>query len=129
MWSTPAGMCMFIMMAAPTTRFPEWINQVTDWGITSEELHLAGERIANLRMAFEVREGNNPAKRHVPDRITGAGAAVQKSGPLEGITVDADTMQRDFLAACDWDQESSAPSRAKLESLGLADVAEAIGAR
>ncbi len=124
-----AGMCMFIMMAAPTTRFPEWINQVTDWGITSEELHLAGERIANLRMAFEVREGNNPAKRHVPDRITGAGAAVQKSGPLEGITVDAETMQRDFLAACDWDQESSAPSRAKLESLGLADVAEAIGAR
>ena len=60
------GMCMFIMSAAPTDRFPGWINQVTDWGITAEELQKAGERIGNLRMAFEVREGNNPAKRAVP---------------------------------------------------------------
>ena len=123
------GMCMFIMMAAPTTRFPEWINQVTDWGVTPEELQLAGERIANLRMAFEVREGNNPAKREVPARMIDAGAAMQSSGPLKDISVDMATMQRDFLAACDWDQETTAPSRKKLESLGLKDVADAIRAR
>ncbi|MCY3886458.1 MAG: aldehyde ferredoxin oxidoreductase family protein [Chloroflexi bacterium] len=122
------GMCMFIMSAAPTDRFPEWINQVTDWGITAEELQKAGERIGNLRMAFEVREGNNPAKRAVPARVTGAGDAVQTVGPLENVTIDVDTMQRDFLSACDWDQESTVPSRAKLEELGLKDVADVVHA-
>ena len=122
------GMCMFIMSAAPTDRFPEWINQVTDWGITAEELQKAGERIGNLRMAFEVREGNNPAKRAVPARVTGAGDAAQTVGPLEGVMIDVDTMQRDFLAACDWDQETTLPSRAKLEELGLKDVADVVHA-
>ena len=97
--------------------------------MTPEELQLAGERIANLRMAFEVREGNNPAKREVPARMIDAGAAMQSSGPLKDISVDMATMQRDFLAACDWDQETTAPSRKKLESLGLKDVADAIRAR
>jgi aldehyde:ferredoxin oxidoreductase len=123
-----AGMCMFIMSAAPTDRFAEWVNQVTGWGVTPEELQKTGERIGNLRMAFEVREGNNPAKREVPARMIGTGDAVQTTGPLEGVTVDADTMQNDFLAACGWDPETTIPSRAKLEELGLKDVADVVHA-
>ena len=120
------GMCQFIMMAAPTDRFPEWINQVTGWGMTGEELQQAGERIANLRMAFEVREGNNPRDRHVPSRLWGGDGAVQTTGPLEGVTLDIDTLEKDYLSACGWDTETCAPTRAKLESLGLADVADAL---
>ena len=122
-----AGMCMFIMMAAPTDRFPEWINQVTGWGITGEELQAAGERIANLRLAFSLREGDVPVKRDVNDRIYGGGEWQQKVGPLDGVTLDVKTLEEDFLRACEWDAETMTPSRGKLESLGLTDVAEALG--
>ena len=121
------GMCQFIMMAAPTDRFPEWINKVTGWEITGDELQQAGERIANLRMAFEVREGNNPRARYVPGRLTGNEGTAQTVGPAEG---------RPGRRGVDGGGLPSAPvtgtattarrGRAKLESLGLADVADAL---
>ena len=86
----------------------------------------AGERIANLRMAFEVREGNNPRERHVPARLWGGDGAAQTTGPLEGVTLDVETLETDYLGACGWDTENCTPSRSKLESLGLADVADAL---
>ncbi len=121
-----AGMCLFIMMCAPTDNYPKWINQVTGWNITGTDLQRAGERIQNLRMAFTVREGINPAKRQVPARMWSSKAANQTSGPLVGVEVDGATLQRDFLQACDWDPETTRPSRAKLESLGLKDVADVL---
>ena len=120
------GMCQFIMMAAPTDRFPEWINQVTGWEMTGDDLQQAGERIANLRMAFEVREGNNPRARHVPGRIYGGEGTAQTTGPLEGVMLDVEKMETDYLSACGWDTENCTPSREKLESLGLSDVADVL---
>jgi aldehyde:ferredoxin oxidoreductase len=114
------------MMPAPTDRFPQWVNQVTGWDITGDDLQAAGERIANLRMAFTVREGDNPKARFISDRIWGGGDTVQQTGPLAGVTVDIETLENDFLNACDWDTETCVPSRDKLESLGLKDVADAL---
>jgi aldehyde:ferredoxin oxidoreductase len=121
------GMCMFIGMMAPTERYPEWINAVTGWNMTGDELQVSGERIANLRMAFGLREGDNPKERFVSDRIWGGGDTQQKTGPLAGVTLDIETLENDFLKACDWDLQSCAPSRGKLESLGLRDVADVLG--
>ena len=114
-----AGHCQFVMMAANTANIPEWINMTTGWDMTKEELLEVGERIANMRMAFEVREGGNPTKRHVPER---AYAAVLKEGPHADFGLDTATLEREYMAACDWDPETAKPSPAKLESLGLADV-------
>ncbi len=122
-----AGICMFVGMIAPTERYPQWINAVTGWNITGDELQAAGERIANLRQAFGIREGDNPKERFVSDRIWGGGDTQQKTGPLAGVTLDIETLENDFLQACDWDVQSCAPSRGKLESLGLKDVADALG--
>ena len=120
-----SGMCYFIYSMSPTERIPEWINLVTGWDTTHEELNEVGERIANLRMAFAVKHGNNPGARKVPGRILGE--PPQTTGPHEGFTVDLDTMKREWFDEAGWDQATSAPSREKLESLGLADVAEALG--
>lgn len=120
-----AGMCYFIYTMSPTDRIPEWINLVTGWDTTHEELNEVGERIANLRMAFAVKHGNNPAGREVPGRILGEPA--QTAGPHEGYTIDLETMKNEWFDLAGWDRESSTPSREKLESLGLADVAEALG--
>jgi len=119
-----AGLCSFVTMCGANDQIHEWVNAVTGWDMTIEELRLVGERIANLRMAFEVREGNNPAKRKVPARLLGDPPPAQ--GPHAGFKLDADALQRDFLDACGWDQETCRPSRAKLLELGLADVADAI---
>jgi len=120
------GMCQFIMMAAPTDRFPQWINAVTGWDLSGEDLQLAGERISNLRMAFTVREGDNPRERFAPPRLWGGEGTVQKTGPLADVILDIETLETDFLNACDWDTETCLPSREKLESIGLADVADAL---
>ena len=118
------GTCMFITLTGPDQRIPEWINAVTGWDTTHQELLKTGERIANLRMAFQVREGDNPAQRRIPGRLIGNPPL--EEGPHAGVSLDAETLQREFLAACDWDQQTCKPSRAKLEELGLQDVADAL---
>jgi aldehyde:ferredoxin oxidoreductase len=118
------GTCMFITLSGPNRRIPEWINAVTGWDSTHQELLRTGERIANLRMAFQVREGDNPAQRRVPGRLVGNPALAE--GPHKDFSLDTETLQREFLAACDWDQQTCKPSRAKLEELGLEDVAKVL---
>jgi aldehyde:ferredoxin oxidoreductase len=118
------GTCMFITLAGPNQRIPEWINAVTGWDTTHQELLRTGERIANLRMAFQVREGDNPVQRRIPGRLIGSPPL--EEGPHKGFSLDAETLQREFLAACDWDQQTCKPSRAKLEELGLEDVADVL---
>ena len=120
------GMCQFVMMAANTANIPSWFNAVTGWDMDVDEVLQVGERIANMRMAFEVREGGNPRKRHVPTRVTGETAEATHAGPLLGIKLDTETLEKDFLAACDWDTATCTPSKAKLESLGLKEVAAAL---
>ncbi len=117
------GMCQFVMMAANTANIPAWFNAVTGWDMSIDEAMVVGERIANLRMAYEVREGGNPRKRAVPARITGESGEGTRAGPLEGVRLDTELLESDFLRACDWDVETCTPSKAKLESLGLGDVA------
>ena len=118
------GTCMFITFAGPNQRIPEWINAVTGWDTTHQELLKTGERISNLRMAFQVRERDNPAQRRIPGRLIGSPPL--EEGPHKGLTLDAETLQREFLAACDWDQQACKPSRAKLAELGLQDVADVL---
>ena len=121
-----AGLCAFTVLVGPNHRIPEWINVMTGWDMTREELLRVGERIANLRMAFSFREGDIVTRRHVPGRSFGS--PPQGEGPHAGFTLDVETLEREFLEACDWDIETGRPSRAKLISLGLEDVARQIGA-
>jgi aldehyde:ferredoxin oxidoreductase len=120
------GMCQFVMMAANTSNIPEWLNAVTGWDVNLDEIMEIGERIANLRMAYEVREGGNPRKRAVPTRVTGETTEATHTGPLQGVKLDTETLEVDFLRACDWDTETCKPSRSKLDSLGLPEVAAAL---
>ena len=122
------GMCQFIMMMANTSKMPEWFNAVTGWDMDLDEMMVVGERIANLRMAYEVREGGNPRNRAVPTRVSGVTTEGTSAGPLEGVKLDTERLELDFLNACDWDTTSSKPSKAKLESLGLPEVAMALHA-
>jgi aldehyde:ferredoxin oxidoreductase len=97
------------------------MRAVTGWDITTEELLKAGERIENMRQAFNIREGLNLMKYEVSGRILGK--PPYKAGPLAGVSVDADTLVKDYLVAMDWDVITAKPSEKKLQELGLDDVA------
>jgi aldehyde:ferredoxin oxidoreductase len=117
------GMCLFVYWAFPNVDpIAEFMRAVTGWEVTNEELLKTGERIANIRQAFNIREGLNPLKFKVPDRVIGK--PPKKEGPLAGVTIDEETMDREYLAAMDWDLKTAKPSKKKLQELGLEDVAK-----
>jgi aldehyde:ferredoxin oxidoreductase len=80
-----------------------------------------GDRIAVLRMAFNVREGFRNIDLSLPGRTIGSPPLA--SGPLEGVTVDVDTQVREYLEAMGWDRETGVPTRETLDRLGLDFVA------
>jgi aldehyde:ferredoxin oxidoreductase len=117
------GTCLFVYWAFPNVDpIAEFMRAVTGWEITDDELLKTGERISNLRQAFNIREGLNPLEFKVPDRVLGIPPL--KEGPVAGVTVDEDTMIKEYLTAMDWDFKTAKPSKKKLLDLGLTDVAQ-----
>ena len=117
-----AGVCLFAYLSYDWNFVPEFLAAVTGWDLDTEECYRIGERIANVRQAFNIREGLNPMQFEVPSRLIGD--PPQTEGNVRGITVDIDTQVREYCAAMDWDPETSIPSRDRLINLGLEDVAK-----
>ena len=123
------GTCLIIFLKPtiedPTAQGPfavDIMRAVTGIDRSREELLKAGERIANMRHVFTLREGVNPLDRFVHPRIIGR--PPQKEGPLAGISSDIEAETYWNLGALDWDRVTTKPSKNKLLELGLYDVAE-----
>jgi aldehyde:ferredoxin oxidoreductase len=119
-----AGLCLFGSFGAPLDRnyMLEMMNAVTGWNCTMDDLLKKGERIANIRHVFNLREGINPLKWKVHPRIIGK--PPQKEGPLAGVTADLDHQVQWCLGALDWNKDTTKPSKKKLMDLGMKDIAE-----
>ncbi|MBC7343692.1 MAG: aldehyde ferredoxin oxidoreductase family protein [Clostridia bacterium] len=117
------GFCYFTTYIG---RFPysAIVQAVTGWQVTDEELMRTGERIQNLRQAFNVREGIKPQDFRLPDRAIGKPPL--ESGPLAKITIDIDTMAREYYQAMQWNLSDGRPSLNKLKELGLDSVIAAL---
>jgi aldehyde:ferredoxin oxidoreductase len=100
----------------------DYINAVTGRGYTEAELLKCGERIANIRHLFTLREGINPRELNVHGRIIGRPPF--QDGPLAGVSCDIEGQITENLAALDWDQVTTIPSRRKLLELGMDDIAD-----
>jgi len=114
-----SGLCFF---GNPSKYIVELMSAVTGWDRSMDELLKAGERIANMRHAFNLREGINPLEWPVHPRIMGR--PPQKEGPLTGVTADLEAQVYWNLGALDWDRFTTKPSKKKLLELGLEDVAK-----
>jgi aldehyde:ferredoxin oxidoreductase len=99
-----------------------FMRAVTSWDRSMDELLEAGERIANMRHVFNLREGINPLQREIHPRMIGNPPL--KAGPLANVTVDIKAEIYWNLGALDWDRVTTRPSKKKLMALGLDDVAE-----
>jgi aldehyde:ferredoxin oxidoreductase len=118
-----AGCCMIVYGDGygHVDDFIEAMKVITGWDLTREELLKTGERIDNVRQAFNVREGIKlPYK--FPDRMMGI--PPKKVGMRAGITLSEDELFNEYFEAMDWDRNSGKPSQKKLLELGLPDVAQ-----
>jgi aldehyde:ferredoxin oxidoreductase len=116
------GLCHFGQWPENPELMTGIFNAVTGWNFSWRDMAEAGERIVNLRHAFNLREGINELKRPVPGRIVGK--PPQTIGPLAGVTSDIEAQVYWCLGALDWDRVTTKPSKAKLVALGLDDVAK-----
>ncbi|MCJ7604808.1 MAG: aldehyde ferredoxin oxidoreductase C-terminal domain-containing protein [Dehalococcoidales bacterium] len=118
------GVCM-IIFGWRTARGPyaqPVLNAVTGFNYTPEEVLKCGERIANMRHVFNLREGLNPLEHYIHPRIIGR--PPQQEGPLAGVELDVEHEGWYYLGQLDWDRTTTVPSRKKLLELDMTDVAD-----
>ena len=112
-----AGVCLMPVVFSGCYPLLELINAVTGWDMSVSEALKTGARIQTLRQLFNVREGIIASDVRLPDRM--AGIPPQSSGPLEGITIDIDTLTMEYREAMEWDPKTGKPTEACLTKLGL----------
>jgi aldehyde:ferredoxin oxidoreductase len=118
------GFCLFADLVAPDQMkyLTGFMGTITGWDRSREELLKCGERIANIRHCFNLREGINELHWKMPDRIVGRPPHTE--GPLAGVMADIDAQNYWCLGALDWDRVTTKPSKKKLLELGLNEIAE-----
>lgn len=117
------GLCMFTMI---TGNLP-WVdltNALTGWNMDAKALLACGERIQNLRNAFNLREGLVPADFAPPPRMFGQGDGKLDAGPLRDVVVPIDQLRKDYWGAMSWSPTTGRLSRARAEELGIAGLLE-----
>jgi aldehyde:ferredoxin oxidoreductase len=118
------GLCSYCDWPVPDANkyFQGYMSAVTGWDRSIDELIKCGERIVNIRQAFNIREGINLLDWKLHPRIIGD--PPQNEGPLAEVTCDIDAQIYWNLGLMDWDRVTAKPSRNKLLELGLDDVAD-----
>jgi aldehyde:ferredoxin oxidoreductase len=114
-----AGLCFF---GAITSTLPvvEWLNAATGWDLSADEYLKTGERILNMRKAFNVREGIRPEDHKLSDRALGKTPLSQ--GPLKGTTIDSDGLLKEFYQTVGWDSVTGGPTPQKMRELDLEEL-------
>lgn len=112
-----AGLCMFGYLSYPIQAIPEQLAAVTGWGFDMDHMFKTGMRIFTMRHAFNLREGINPLKRNMPARLIGEPPLTE--GNVRGVTVDYQTLAREFLELVGWDTDTTVPSPESLRELGM----------
>ncbi len=119
------GLCQFVVMCyANASVMLDFVNAVTGWNMGMDELLKTGERIADIRQAFNCREGLNAMKFKLSGRLTGN--PPRERGPLAGKILDEKTLLGDYCDLMGWDAETSKPKKERLLALGMEDVAKVL---
>lgn len=109
-----------IFSNAPATDYIELLSAATGWDLDGDEALRIGERIINLKRVYNIRLGYSPAGERLPKLLCRALA----EGGTEGFVPDKETLLREYYEARDWDRSTGRPSRRRLVTLGLDDVAD-----
>lgn len=116
-----AGLCMFSMDVSTLQDMIGFLNAATGWDCDVAELDETGERIANLRQIFNIREGHIPHLRSFPEIVRHNPDA--GGGPLANVEVDYETAGRDWMREMRWDLTTGEPDPMRLKELGIEEYA------
>jgi aldehyde:ferredoxin oxidoreductase len=117
------GLCMFTNLTG-TLPWTELLNAATGWGYTDADVMKCGERIQNLRAAFNRREGILPADFAPHPRMMGEGDGNLDAGPLKGVRVPLPVLRDDYYTAMSWNPTTGNISRAHADELGMTELLE-----
>jgi aldehyde:ferredoxin oxidoreductase len=115
------GLCMFTNLTGGLP-WLDLLNALTGWQMTAPDLLLAGERIQNLRAAFNLREGIKPGDFKAHPRMLGEGDGNLTSGPLKGVRVPLESLKADYYRAMSWNPETGRIARPRAEALGMTEL-------
>ncbi len=115
------GLCMFTSLTG-VLPFVELTNALTGWDLTDKELLACGERIQNMRAAFNRREGISPDDFAPHPRMMGQGDGNLDAGPLKGVSTPLLELKKDYYEAMAWDATTGALSPERAAELGLNEV-------
>lgn len=118
--SVTNALVMCIFNNAPAQYHADLLNAATGRQETLDSLLHIGERIWNLKRAFNNRLGLTRADDRLPQLLL----QPLSEGGTQGHVPDLDLMLGEYYEARDWDPETGKPNREKLEELGLGWVAE-----
>ena len=120
-----AGVCIMPLMFFGNFQLVEFFNAVTGWDLDISEVLTTGTRIQTLRQCFNLREGIQPSEIKLPERM--AGRPTQSEGPVAGVSLDVDSLAREYRQAMGWDPQSGKAENSTLENLGLSAIVKAHG--
>lgn len=105
----------------PVKNTIEMIAAATGYDITLENALSYGERMWDLKRALNLKLGYNARESEkLPELLLRPLA----EGGTEGHVPELEPMLREYYAARDWDWETGKPSRAKLNALGMEEIAQ-----
>lgn len=116
------GLCQMAYYSYPVTAWPQFLQAVTGFEYDLGKFEQTGERILNLRHAFNLREGLNPLEFKFPGRVIGNPPL--QEGNTKGVTIDLQTQINEYFQELGWDLKTSIPSPQKLSELGLGFLAK-----
>lgn len=126
-----ATMCAFILdtalPATSTQNTAALMEAITGLSFTADEVQRVGERLNNLAKAFNMREGFTRADDTFPERLM---TEPLKDGGSKGQLISKDDLKKmldEYYTERGWDTQTGVPTRAKLEELGLGEVADLLG--
>ena len=115
--------CKFTNIAVAEEYFARALTALTGVNYPTGDLIKAGERIWNLERLYNLREGFTRSDDTLPPRLLTEPA----TGGSAGLVSQLEPMLEEYYRARGWDA-NGVPKRAKLEELGLADLAmEVVG--
>lgn len=95
-----------------------WVHCVTGWDFDGEKIMSIGDRLYNLKRAYNIQLGISRANDVITPKLLGA---LKKEGSLEEKRLFFEKMLIDYYLERGWDQNGF-PSRETLQKLGLGFV-------
>ncbi len=112
--------CGTRIVTYPISSNIQFYKAATGFDMSPEDFFKAGERIYNLKRAFNFRHGMQKHEDRLPERLL---TLPLPSGPSKGSVAHFDAVVKEFLEIRGWDPVTHKPTKQRLESLGMHDIA------